>query len=40
MSEKLKELAYQIVDYSIKVQKDEKVLIMTQSLEAREFISY
>lgn len=40
MSEKLKELASQIVGYSIKVEKGEKVLIMTQSLEAREFISY
>ncbi|MCI8588243.1 MAG: aminopeptidase, partial [Bacilli bacterium] len=40
MSEKLKELARQIVGYSIRVEKNEKVLIMTQSLEAREFISY
>ncbi len=40
MSEKLKQLAKQIVEYSIDVQKNEKVLIMTQSLEAREFISY
>lgn len=40
MSEKLKQLARQIVGYSINVQKDEKVLITTQSLEARELISY
>lgn len=40
MSEKLKQLARQIVEYSIEVKKNEKVLIMSQSLEAREFISY
>lgn len=40
MSEKLKELAHMIVSYSINVQKNEKVLITTQSLNAREFISY
>ena len=40
MSEKLKELAGLIVSYSIKVKKDEKVLITTQSLETREFIAY
>lgn len=40
MSEKLKELASLIVNYSIRVEKDERVLITTQSLETREFISY
>ncbi len=40
MSEKLKELARQIVSYSIHVEKEEKVLITTQSLETREFVSY
>ena len=40
MSEKLKELARTIVSYSIHVEKDEKVLITTQSLETREFVSY
>ncbi|MBE6147712.1 MAG: aminopeptidase [Firmicutes bacterium] len=40
MSEKLKELANMIVSYSISVSKGEKVLITTQSLETREFISY
>ena len=40
MSEKLKELANMIVTYSISVNKGEKVLITTQSLETREFISY
>lgn len=40
MSEKLKELANLIVNYSIHVEKDEKVLINTQTLEARELISY
>lgn len=40
MSEKLKELANMIVSYSINVEKDEKVLITTQSLETREFVSY
>ena len=40
MSEKLKELAILIVNYSIRVEKDEKVLITTQSLETREFVSY
>mgnify|MGYP000383498998 FL=1 len=40
MSEKLKELASLIVNYSIRVEKDERVLITTQSLETREFVSY
>lgn len=40
MSEKLKELASLIVSYSIRVEKDERVLITTQSLETREFVSY
>lgn len=40
MSEKLKELAILIVNYSIRVEKDERVLITTQSLETREFVSY
>ena len=40
MSEKLKELANLIVNYSIHVEKDEKVLITTQSIETREFVSY
>ncbi|MDD6224046.1 MAG: aminopeptidase [bacterium] len=40
MSEKLKELANMVVGYSINVQKNEKVLITTQSLQTREFISY
>lgn len=40
MSDKLKELASLIVNYSIRVEKDEKVLITTQSMETREFISY
>lgn len=40
MSEKLKELARTIVSYSIHVEQDEKVLITTQSLETREFVSY
>lgn len=40
MSEKLKELANLIVNYSIHVEKNEKVLITTQSIETREFISY
>ena len=40
MSDKLKELANLIVSYSIHVEKDEKVLIITQSLETREFVSY
>ena len=40
MSEKLKELAKTIVSYSIRVEKDEKVLITTQSTETREFINY
>ena len=40
MSEKLKELACLIVNYSIRVEKDERVLITTQSLETREFVSY
>ena len=40
MSDKLKELANSIVSYSIHVEKDEKVLITTQSIETREFISY
>lgn len=40
MSDKLKELANAIVSYSIRVQKNEKVLITTQSMETREFISY
>ena len=40
MSEKLKELANQIVTYSIKVQKNEKVLITTQSVDTREFVFY
>ena len=40
MSEKLKKLASLIVNYSIRVEKDERVLITTQSLETREFVSY
>ena len=40
MSENLKELASLIVNYSIRVEKDERVLITTQSLETREFVSY
>lgn len=40
MTEKLKELAGIIVNYSIHVEKDEKVLITTQSIETREFVSY
>ena len=40
MSDKLKELASLIVNYSIRVEKDEKVLITTQSMETRELISY
>ena len=40
MSEKLKELASLIVNYSIRVEKDERVLITTQSLETHEFVSY
>lgn len=40
MSDKLKELANLIVSYSIHVEKDEKVLITTQSMETREFVSY
>lgn len=40
MSDKLKELANSIVSYSIHVEKGEKVLITTQSMETREFISY
>lgn len=40
MSEKLKELASLIVNYSIRVEKDERVLITTQSFETREFVSY
>ncbi len=40
MSEKLKELASLIVNYSIRVEKEERVLITTQSLETREFVSY
>ena len=40
MSDKLKELADLIVTYSIHVEKDEKVLITTQSMETREFVSY
>lgn len=40
MGEKLKELASLIVNYSIRVEKDERVLITTQSLETREFVSY
>ena len=40
MSDKLKELADMVVSYSINVEKNEKVLITAQSLEAREFISY
>ena len=40
MREKLKELASLIVNYSIRVEKDERVLITTQSLETREFVSY
>lgn len=40
MSEKLKELANLIVNYSIHVEKNEKVLITTQSMETREFVSY
>ncbi len=40
MSEKLKELASLIVNYSIRVEKAERVLITTQSLETREFVSY
>lgn len=40
MSGKLKELASLIVNYSIRVEKDERVLITTQSLETREFVSY
>lgn len=40
MSEKLKELANMVATYSIDVQENEKVLITTQSLETREFISY
>ena len=40
MSEKLKDLASLIVNYSIRVEKDERVLITTQSLETHEFVSY
>ena len=40
MSDKLKELANSIVSYSIHVEKGEKVLITTQSMETREFVSY
>ena len=40
MSDKLKELADLIVTYSIHVEKDEKVLITTQSMETREFVCY
>ena len=40
MSDKLKELAETIVNYSIHVEEGEKVLITTQSLDTREFISY
>ena len=40
MSEELKKLAHMIVSYSINVQRNEKVLITTQSLNTREFISY
>lgn len=40
MSEKLKELADIIINYSIHVEENERVLITTQSIETREFISY
>jgi len=40
MSDKLKALANSIVSYSIHVEKNEKVLITTQSIETREFVSY
>lgn len=40
MSDKLKELANLIVSYSIHVEKNEKVLITTQSIETRDFVSY
>lgn len=40
MSDKLRKLAETIVNYSIHVEEDEKVLITTQSLDTREFISY
>lgn len=40
MSDKLKELANLIVSYSIHVEKNERVLITTQSIETREFVSY
>ena len=40
MEDKLKQLAKTIATYSIDVKKGEKVLITTQSLETRDFISY
>ncbi len=40
MSNKLRSLANMIVNYSISIQKNEKVLITTQSLETKEFVSY
>lgn len=40
MSEKLEKLAKMIVTYSIKVEKNEKVLISCYTSEAREFITY
>lgn len=40
MSDKLEKLAKLIVNYSIDVQKGEKVLIQCNTIEAREFLSY